>query len=559
MTQIILLIELTNLPHNKPMTELMKMMPITLRKILGEVHLPKDGGETIIHGKNFGSIVCASDGSLVDQDNTLRGGYAYSIQRYLTNTNRILGYAPAPSNTSMSSFTTEIYGQIAALLVLVLLEKSETPGSLENDMVKMYIDNKEVVTSYNNQLEPVNISETLTHDYDLRQLAWKLKQILGTTTTACWVKGHQDRTKEGQPTHGPYTRPAQLNIEMDALATRGVPHAQNQMIKRSIYSTTVFGIFDSKGKYTEDYYQYLNLHVNGPILQAYIQKKYDWSINQQQQINWDDLGKSLQREKEYRKTKIVQILFNWQHDGQQKKHFKTGEGKCPAGCGENEIHGHYLYCKSKEMIIKRQDFLLILKKKLQKIDTYPGITSTLLHALRHGVHSAMEQLPSDVNNSDKYIRLGLEDQCILNNDAIAKGFLSKHWKTAQRWYNTNAEEWTIKAIGFLHEYTYSCWKARNEFIHGKTQKESRKAKRIRLCQTVKDIYSKDRGGLSNSDKKIFKLPIAQRLKSGTASLEIWIDMAYRIFNKNGKDKQTTLHSWLYNSQQELRKNEKMRE
>ena len=58
----------------------------------------------------------------------------------------------------------------------------------------------------------------------------------------------------------------------------------------------------------------------------------------------------------------------------------------------------------------------------------------------------------------------------------------------------------------------------------------------------------NRGQLSLSDKKIFKVPLSLRIKSGITSLEIWIDMASKILQKNGTHKQTTLHSWIEQAQ-----------
>ena len=540
--------ELMKLPSNEKLSILVQSLPTNLKKILGTVTIPKDDGEFISSYHEFGPLIGASDGSLMDNNNKLRGGYAYSLQRYDSDKGRIKGYAPSPTSSTMSSFTTELYGQIAILLVIYLLEKSNNSQSLDDRPILIYIDNKEVVKKTNKMSNPTNISETLSHEYDIKQLSWEIRQQLKTEIKMKWIKGHQNRLKDNKEIYGPFTRATQLNIEMDDLATKGVPHPTSNILYRPIYSTTIFGIYTKDGIFTDNFYTYLNHHINGPIAQSYITNKYGWTMEQQKTINWDDLGKALSREKEYRKTKIVQLIYNWQHDGQQQQYFEIGDGKCPTGCGENEEHGHYLYCQHHIMRSKRQDLLLLLKKKLLKINTYPGIISTILHSLKYGVKSSIEHLLKANNGSDKHIHLALKNQFELGHDSLAKGFMSTHWKYAQGWYENDTDEWSIKIIAFIQDYTYSVWKIRNEFVHGTNICESRQAKRSRLCQRVKEIYAMNRGQLSLSDKKIFKVPLSLRIKSGITSLEIWIDMASKILQKNGTHKQTTLHSWIEQAQ-----------
>ena len=168
----------------------------------------------------------------------------------------------------------------------------------------------------------------------------------------------------------------------------------------------------------------------------------------------------------------------------------------------------------KEHRLKQQQHL---RRKLQKAQTYPGIISTIISLLNTDITTTIITLPTPSSPSDSLIQQALDEQLLIEENQLEKGFCSKTWIKAQRSWEASCgihsnNQWGTLLCTTLQQYTYSIWKQRNEFIHGKQQKESNKLKRKRIVNTVKELYQRPRILLSLDAKKLFKLPIQQRLK-----------------------------------------------
>jgi len=59
-------------------------------------------------------------------------------------------------------------------------------------------------------------------------------------------------------------------------------------------------------------------------------------------------------------------------------------------------------------------------------------------------------------------------------------------------------------------------------------------------QKVQDSYDKPRTFLTPKEKKLFTLPVTQRLKTGTYRLKLWLDMVDHIYfdNKQQRTEET---------------------
>ena len=117
----------------------------------------------------------------------------------------------------------------------------------------------------------------------------------------------------------------------------------------------------------------------------------------------------------------------------------------------------------------------------------------------------------------------------------------------EAWTNempNNNNQWEVKIIQYLQDYTYSIWKKRNEFIHGQTVQDSNKEKKKQLQQKVKELYKKDRGLLTHRERIHFNLPLEQRLKGGIDNLTSWIKLMELIFENSGSKEQSTITNWV---------------
>ena len=94
-----------------------------------------------------------------------------------------------------------------------------------------------------------------------------------------------------------------------------------------------------------------------------------------------------------RRTRLVQLLNDWQNTGSQKGKFRDARLKldseepikataeeeychlCPGECKETETNLHYLECLSQLAQKGRQGFIKRVLKRLKNLRTYDGITS----------------------------------------------------------------------------------------------------------------------------------------------------------------------------------------
>ena len=103
--------------------------------------------------------------------------------------------------------------------------------------------------------------------------------------------------------------------------------------------------------------------------------------------------------------------------------------------------------------------------------------------------------------------------------------------------------WMKHIIIALHTYAYSLWKCRNDVLHKKSTKESRKSKREKLQQRVADLYDRGRANLTPKELNYFKVPVAIRQKKGLESMALWIQLVEAIFKRRGQARQELMDSW----------------
>lgn len=60
---------------------------------------------------------------------------------------------------------------------------------------------------------------------------------------------------------------------------------------------------------------------------------------------WSAIGAVLKSYTSFKRNKIIQMMYDWQNDGNQKTNFHGEDGMCPA-FNETEHHLHYLQCNN---------------------------------------------------------------------------------------------------------------------------------------------------------------------------------------------------------------------
>ena len=140
---------------------------------------------------------------------------------------------------------------------------------------------------------------------------------------------------------------------------------------------------------------------------------------------------------------------------------------------------HYLSCPDIAFTAIRQTYLQLLTKQLHAIQTYPGITTTIVKILRHGYQKSWIDELNDDAYTHPILLDAIKQQQSLGEHSLPLGYLSSLWENTQlQWSrSTNTKmtggSWMTTVITILHTYTYSIWKERNKIVHQHSKKSKR--------------------------------------------------------------------------------------
>jgi hypothetical protein len=182
---------LCSIQEGQTLQQKSKLLPQRFRDIIGTITIPEDDGKSILDALHTGDALLASDGSYMLPKQ--QGTHAYKLISLPYPELAIEGFALSPNSNMMSSSPTEHYGAIAILTTLiVLLDFHSDIQHKKWPTTVLLIDNEEVVKR-GNRLNPtfMNMSQYLTHDYDLWLVLSSLQLQLPMTIEFEWIKSHQ--------------------------------------------------------------------------------------------------------------------------------------------------------------------------------------------------------------------------------------------------------------------------------------------------------------------------------------------------------------------------------
>ena len=525
-------------------------LDVKYKQILGDIKYNIMEQQRLVDSIRNGQLICGCDASVIEEMGICKGTHAYSLQDHNHDYGRIYGTSFTPLSTNMCSLTAETYSTIAILIIIN--ELCKTYQFHASNSIKIINDNKEVIRRCNERPEIINANQTLVAEYDLWQLTHDLIAQIPITLKFAWQKGHQDELPNGQKIAGPFRRHAQINIEMDRMAQQKMEKHRNPFStthRRPMYKHTVINFYSDQGIQIGNIKQYILQTTNGPKLKKYIESKYGWTLEQQNTINWRALETVLKKQTSTRQTRLAQLMYNWQNVGTQKEKIDSSGNKCPTNCGEVETPSHYLQCSNKSMSKERQTKQHALLQQLDKIQTHPGIKTSMIHILNQE-WTNITSLEGHMNSGDeRLLKEAILSQLKLGQHSLEKGFLCYEWEKVQyEWmtlknlHHKDRYQWSCKVITALQTYTLNVWKHRNTFIHGTNNKDN-KEKQIQQChKRIDDLYERKNTQFTIEQQVIFHKPQHLRKRQGLEAMGLWISTAELLLATKTNGDQKTLES-----------------
>ena len=555
--------------------EMVEVLPRSLRLLVGEITLPRDGGNALGESVVDGTCVGASDGSLVRDYTETKGSHGYVLSSTNPEVGEIAGWGPSPESDEMSSMTTEHFGLIGLLVTLHLLcKKFKLTEDECFDSVLIYIDNKTVVERGTEKQELINLSDYAVPDQGLWSLTTELINKLPIKIEIRWVKGHQDENRFGEKIHGPFKKEVMMNIQVDKFARRGMEMGVGKTTIKPVLSTEVIALYTKNEVQITNLRKYIVRTKNGKELEQFLKDKKGWDDEIFNDVEWEGIESLLKSAGPNRRTRLVQLLHNWQNVGAQKGRFRDSRlrldsdnplnpteeevdcHKCQEGCDEVESNLHYLECPTTHSRERRLVGIKKVIQRLKKLRTYEGITSLVGYILkcicnREEMVFDWETLNHD---GDMSLIISLQGQEKIGWTSLCQGYYHKGWAITQSKYyrrlgsNTrtlNIRRWKKMFSTIMTDYSLDCWKERNETIHGKEKDKSRQKQLITIRKQVRGLYAR-RGELhGHPNKKIYDMPMKKRLRMGIQSTKIWVGLAEEVLRLHRENAtKNTLHHWL---------------
>ena len=545
--------------------DIVQRLPTSMIQLLGTVTYPLDNGAAIASHIINGTAKSASDGSVIHTFTQLYGGYAATLQPEHDDTHAFTQYAPCPHSSNLSSTTTEIYGYIAAVILLhvVCISHGITEGACT-----IYIDNQTAGKRGEEDLYLQNIGDFLISDYDISALLRQMKKALRPSMTYQWVNSHQDELPTGEPIHGPFLRPVQMNRMVDVLAATGRNQAALGIVNKPIYSTTGLQLYAHNGMAIDDFGQHLVETHNGTELHRYYLERRGWTTAHLATIDWEALSLFLTATPHTRRMKIAQLQHGWQNTGYQKLQFLRSklqgdepdhatmsdhEVYCPHSCGQIEHRLHYMRCTNNAMQDKRTKLRTSMLLRLNRKRTDPQLLSILSNILialdDHREPHFHDEWVRDGTHPDLTQLIKLQSE--LGWDALWQGFLVHNWSTIQQRYikqnhliyqpiihgkklptHDTIEVWKRYLAKELVTYTMDCWQYRNDTLHAAEEQATTKHHRQCLIATVRTLYEDSRSLTRDKDKKFFRMPCRLRVRQHTSGLQTWADTVGLIISNH---------------------------
>ena len=561
--------------EDSTLEEMVEVLPRSLRLLVGEITLPRDGGNALGESVVDGTCVGASDGSLVRDYTETKGSHGYVLSSTNPEVGEIAGWGPSPESDEMSSMTTEHFGLIGLLVTLHLLcKKFKLTEDECFDSVLIYIDNKTVVERGTEKQELINLSDYAVPDQGLWSLTTELINKLPIKIEIRWVKGHQDENRFGEKINGPFKKEVMMNIQVDEFARRGMEMGVGKITIKPVLSTEVIALYTKNEVQITNLRKYIVRTKNGKELEQFLKDKKGWDDEIFNDVEWEGIESMLKSAGPNRRTRLVQLLHNWQNVGAQKGRFRDSRlrldsdnplnpteeevdcHKCQEGCDEVESNLHYLECPTTHSRERRLVGIKKVIQRLKKLRTYEGITSLVGYILK--CISNREEMVFDWetlnHDGDMSLIISLQGQEKIGWTSLCQGYYHKGWAMTQSKYyrrlgsnsrTLNIRRWKKMFSTIMTDYSLDCWKERNETIHGKEKDKSRQKQLITIRKQVRGLYAR-RGELhGHPNKKIYDMPMKKRLRMGIQSTKIWVGLAEEVLRLHRENAtKNTLHHWL---------------
>ena len=305
------------------------------------------------------------------------------------------------------------------------------------------------------------------------------------------IAAHQDTKK---PTHE-LTVPARLNVRADELATKAIELATPDRTP-PMFPNAGAMVLSNAGPITRKLPQTLRYDIGAEALLTRLREKYVWTPQTEQQIDWE-IHRSLIKRHSKQRVQVVKLIHNLVPTNVVRHRYGTiASPVCPRCHLQPETVHHIARCTHGS----RKEWRSKAKQAMIKAAKKSGASMDMVEALVGGWFSWLTTGSVSVGGTiSPELRAAIDSQSQIGWGQVLHGRISKEWgrlrspETPVSSPGTKStlppSLWVLDTLDAMWQAWFDLWKARNEFVHGKTKQEQTNKRRLEAEQKIKDIYT----------------------------------------------------------------------
>ena len=447
-----------------------------------------------------------SDGSV---RHDTQGAFGWSMRNEFGAT-VATGMGPARGGGSVTSYRAEAYGLLSILRFLIRMAEFAEMRMPWNGIVAT--DSQSVLYTLfghdelrrereRDRDEPINLSGStvilncLSPDWDvLIEIQHALSQLPNIELT--YVRGHQDRNRS----YHELDEMGQLNVDADAKA-REYQDAHGAARPLVLLSTNAHAhILGPQGTATGHYSEYLRYQATATPLKEYILKKYAWSEQTMDSINWEAHRKALGKLFK-RRAHFTKLVFDILPTNSQLNKFDNGKRTCPTCTCSIEDRDHIIRCLARRRVNWHLEFMASLEDFCRTTKTDSDIQTLLRVGFEQWFSTEGTTLSLQKQQFSPQLWNIIDQQNVIGWRQMFNGRFSKEWsrvqqaaydrrpRTAHGQIKQTGDRWQIKLIAHIWTQWEKAWEDRNNAVHGQTASEKSTAIRKEVRRQLDVIYT----------------------------------------------------------------------
>ena len=442
---------------------------------------------------------------------------------------------------SGSNFLAEGYGLLS---LCRFFYRVWTDFGLRFQRHHVWCDNKSILNRINQRptrLDRLYPNEKLASEWDILIEIWHSLEICDEPMAPSFdhVKGHQDKHRP----HHKLSLQAQLNVDADHLADsfiRDHPHLDYSMAPRMPHTHVLLHV--ARGTLTHKLKRVLRMERTAPPLLAKLQKKFGWSNETRDDVNWEACRLALNRLRRHKVTLIKHLNhvapLGWLVNKYDNKYPKS----CPSCNHEEETREHLYHCSGPRRMEWRESFYANLGEALDKQNSAADLKSLLIE----GIKSVIENRdPSTINVPDTDAAAAIfVAQSAIGWAELFKGRLSKSWARYQQDFlgtfepKQNGNTWAMTAAEAPLKGWHDLWMVRNQERHGRDLQTKAAARREQAIRELELLYEL-KGLVEPRLNWILATPLEQRKNLKTFHMRAFINCFGPILEESHKERLAT--------------------